>query len=69
MSPTSPKPPAAPVAEPEALVTVGVWVADVPSRAIPVAGLLADQPDLAEAELSEQDWQAALDAYSKSPRP
>lgn len=34
--------------------------------AIPVAGLLASDPDLREAELTPSEWQARLDKYLKS---
>lgn len=43
--------------------------ADTPAVAIPMAGLLVDRPELLDAELSRDEWQAALDAYQSSTRP
>lgn len=49
-------------------VPVGSFIQNA-AHAIPVAGLLADKPELVDAQLTPADWQKALDAYLKSPRP
>lgn len=36
---------------------------------IQLAGLLADQPELRDAQLTSEDWQGKLNAYLASPRP
>lgn len=71
-SSTSPKtpPPADPVDEPaELTLTAEQWAAGNGPLQIPLAGLLADQPELDGVALTDSDWQARLDEYLKSPRP
>lgn len=53
----------------ELAVTVDLFVGPDARRGIAVAGLLADQPDLREAELTEADWLKRLEAYLATPRP
>ncbi len=43
--------------------------ADSPAVAIPLAGLLVDQPDLRDQLLPRSRWQELFDAYLNSPRP
>lgn len=52
----------------EPTLTAAGFVAS-PAHAVGVAGLLADEPDLREAELTRSQWQRKLDTYLKSPRP
>lgn len=66
-------PPVDPLANPqvnpdEVLMTAQDWLPDA-STAIPLSGLLASDPDLAEATKTAPAWQAALDAYLTSERP
>jgi hypothetical protein len=51
------------------VVPVDLFVAGNPSLAIPVAGLLADKPELVDEHLTPAAWQKALDAYAKTERP
>lgn len=46
-----------------------VWAAGDGNLQIPLAGLLADDPTLNDAELTDPQWRAALDEYLSSPRP
>lgn len=39
------------------------------SHSIPMAGLLASDPDLRTAKLPESEWQARFDQYMTSERP
>lgn len=50
-------------------VPVDQFTAGDARKAIAVAGLLADRPELRDKQLTETDWQAALSAYLESPRP
>lgn len=67
---TTPTPSAAPeaAASAEPTITVGDFIENL-SHSIPVAGLIADQPELLHAELTAADWQKRLDTYQKSERP
>lgn len=56
-----------PPAEPtEVLIPVGEFI-ESDSHAIPVAGLLASDPELREARLTRADWQTRLDEYLATP--
>ena len=59
-------PPAEKVGEP--LLTADDFTRD-PSHAIPMAGLLASDPDLATARLTEGEWEARFHQYMTSERP
>jgi hypothetical protein len=62
-----PKPAAS--AEPvDTPIDVGQFIEN-DAHAIPVAGLLASDSSLREAELTRAEWQQRLDDYLASPRP
>lgn len=50
-------------------VPADIFVAGDARKAILLAGLLADQPDLRGADLLPDEWQKALDTYATSERP
>lgn len=47
-------------------VPVGAFITSA-AHAIPVAGLLAAKPELRDAQLTEDEWQAELAAYLATP--
>lgn len=58
--------------EGDAIVAVPIPVSSFiqnASHAIPVAGLLADQPELRDELHTREEWAELLDAYLTSPRP
>lgn len=55
--------------KPVPVLTASDFVGGDLRLSIPMAGLLADQPELATVSMSHTDWQEHLDTYLASPRP
>lgn len=53
---------------PEPTFTAAHWAAGNGPLQVPLAGLLAADPELREAELTHADWTARLEEYLKSER-
>lgn len=66
--PTSPNPPADDTLDAPSTITAAAWVAGDGAKQVPLAGLLAHDPTLTDAELTAEDWQAKLDDYLDSER-